>query len=214
MTTPSSMDRSSETPESDGAIPPSSTTSRNLVDRVKAGDPAAWDRLVNLYSPLVYRWCRGWDLPDQEIADIFQEVFHAVATHVASFRKETRSDTFSGWLRTIAHNKVYDHFRRLGREPAGAGGTDAQIRFANLPAASPSEEADSAIQGAEMRVCREVLDLIRGEFEDRTWQAFWLTAVDGRPCRDVAIDLSMSPGAVRVAKSRVLKRLREELGEM
>jgi RNA polymerase sigma-70 factor (ECF subfamily) len=207
------MDRSSQPIEGGDAVAPSSSSSRNLVARVKAGDTAAWDRLVSLYAPLVYGWCRGWDLPEQEIADIFQEVFQAVATHVGSFRKETRSDTFRGWLRTITHNKVHDHFRKLGREPAGAGGTDAQIRFASLPADSSPEDDDSGVQRAEIRICRQVLDQIRCEFEDRTWQAFWLTAVDGRPAKEVATDLSMSPGAVRVAKSRVLKRLREELGE-
>ena len=113
---------------------------------------------------------------------------------MANFRKETRSDTFRGWLRTITHNKVYDHFRRLGREPAGAGGTDAQIRFASLPADSAPEDDDSGVQRAEIRICREVLDQIRCEFEDRTWQAFWLTAVEGRPATEVAIDLGMSPG--------------------
>jgi RNA polymerase sigma-70 factor (ECF subfamily) len=207
------MEPSSQPIEGGDVVSPSSASSRNLVARVKAGDAAAWDRMVTLYAPLVYRWCRGWDLPEQEIADIFQEVFHAVATHVASFRKETKSDTFRGWLRTITHNKVYDHFRKLGREPAGAGGTDAQIRFASLPANPAPEDDDSGVQRAETRLCREVLDQIRCEFEERTWQAFWLTAVDGREAKEAALDLGMSPGAVRVAKSRVLRRLREELGE-
>jgi RNA polymerase sigma-70 factor, ECF subfamily len=191
---------------------PSTATSRSLIERVKAGDEAAWDRLVGLYGPLVYRWCRRWDLPDQEIADVFQDVFQAVATHIASFRKERPGDTFRGWLRIIAVNKVRDHFRKWGREPGGAGGTDAQIRLARLPAAELSED-DSSSDGEERMLFRQLLNLIRAEFEDRTWQAFWLTAVEGRSPKEVAIDLKMTPGAVRVAKSRVLHRLREELGE-
>ena len=63
--------------------------------------PQAWDRLVILYAPLVYRWCRRWDLRDQDIADILQDVFQAVAAHIATFRKERAGDTFRGWLRTI-----------------------------------------------------------------------------------------------------------------
>src|SRR5262249_20637092 len=111
---------------------PSTATSRSLLERVKADDPAAWDRLVGLYAPLVYRWCRRWDLPDQEIADVFQDVFQAVAAHIGGFRRERPQDTFRGWLRTITQNKVRDHFRRQGREPggAGAGGTEAQLRLA------------------------------------------------------------------------------------
>jgi RNA polymerase sigma-70 factor (ECF subfamily) len=193
---------------------PSNATSPTLLERIKADDAAAWDRLVGLYAPLVYRWCRRWDLPEQEIADVFQDVFQAVSTHIASFRKEKQGDTFRGWLRTIAHNKVRDHFRKMGREPGGAGGTDAQIRFSRLPAEESSDDDDSGGEQADRGLFRRALDLIRGEFEERTWSAFWLTAVEDRAPKEVAVELGMSPGAVRVAKSRVLRRLREELGEM
>ena len=80
--------------------PQSSTaTSPSLLRRVKKDDAAAWDRLVGLYAPLVYHWCRGADLPEQEIADVFQDVFQAVATHIADFRRDGANDTFRGWLR-------------------------------------------------------------------------------------------------------------------
>jgi RNA polymerase sigma-70 factor (ECF subfamily) len=190
----------------------STATSRTLLERLRADDAAAWDRLVALYAPLVYRWCRRWDLPEQEIADILQDVFQAVAMHIASFRKSDGGDTFRGWLRTIARNKVRDHFRKLGREPGGAGGTDAQIRLSWLPASPLPEEDDSGDHQADRGVIGRALDLIRGEFEERTWRAFWLTAVEDRAPKEVALELGMSPGAVRVAKSRVLRRLREELG--
>ncbi len=192
---------------------PSTATSQGLLDRLKADDPEAWDRLVILYAPMVYRWCRRWDLRDQDIADILQEVFQAVSTHIATFRREQAGDTFRGWLRTIAHNKVQDHFRRLGQEPAGVGGTDAQVRLMSLPEAGPADDEDAHEETAERLLLNRGLDLIRGEFEDRTWKAFWETTVEGRDAKEVAVDLRMSPGAVRVAKSRVLRRLREELGE-
>lgn len=91
---------SREGPSSSGA------TSRTLIARVKADDPAAWERLVVLYGPLVYRWCRHRDLPEQETADVFQNVFQALAQHIAGFRKEKEGDTFRGWLRRITDNKV------------------------------------------------------------------------------------------------------------
>jgi RNA polymerase sigma-70 factor (ECF subfamily) len=194
--------------------PQSSTaTSPSLLARVKADDAVAWDRLVALYAPLVYRWCRSADLPDQEIGDVFQDVFHAVATHIATFRREAASDTFRGWLRVITRNKVRDHFRKIGREPGGAGGTEAQLRFAHLP--DTCAEGDDSDEGpADRGLFTRALELLRSEFEERTWQAFWLTAVEDRATADVAHELRMSPGAVRVAKSRVLRRLREELGEI
>jgi RNA polymerase sigma-70 factor, ECF subfamily len=198
-----------------GEKPHSSTaTSRTLLDGIKVHDAAAWDRLVGLYAPLVYRWCRRWDLPEQEIADVFQDVFQAVSTHISSFHKENPGDTFRGWLRTIAHNKARDHFRKMGREPGGAGGTDAQIRLSMVPSVPEPDDDDSGREQADHGLFSRALDLIRGEFEERTWRAFWLTAVEDRAPIEVARELRMSPGAVRVAKSRVLRRLREELGEL
>jgi RNA polymerase sigma-70 factor (ECF subfamily) len=185
-----------------------------LLERVKANEAGAWERLVGLYAPLVFHWCRRWHLQDEDSADVFQEVFLAVATHIGAFRKNGARDTFRGWLRTITRNKVLDHFRRLGREPSGEGGTEAHVRIAQLADAPPSEEESSAEQDAEDSLFRRALELIRGEFEERTWQAFWRTTVEGRAPKDVAGELGMSPGAVRVAKCRVLHRLREELGDL
>jgi RNA polymerase sigma-70 factor, ECF subfamily len=190
----------------------SAGTSRSLLERARAADADAWDRIVSLYGPLVIHWCRRWDLQEQDIADVFQDVFQAVATHIGDFRKDRTGDTFRGWLRIITQNKVHDHFRRLGREPGGAGGTDAQLRLAELPA--PFGEAEAADRELDSTLFRQSLELIRGEFEDRTWQAFWRTAVDDVAPKDVAIELCMSPGSVRVAKCRVLRRLREEFGDL
>jgi RNA polymerase sigma-70 factor (ECF subfamily) len=93
------------------------------------------------------------------------------------------------------------------------GGTDAQRRLAEVPGPAPPEDGPPAGDG-EHGLFGRALEQIRGEFEERTWQAFWRTAVEGRAPRDVGAELSMSPGAVRVAKSRVLHRLREELGDL
>jgi RNA polymerase sigma-70 factor (ECF subfamily) len=193
---------------------PSTATSPSLLERVKADDPDAWDRLVGLYAPLVYRWCRRWGLPEQEIADVFQDVFHAVAAHIGAFRRERAGDTFRGWLRTITQNKVRDHFRRRGREPSGAGGTEAQLMFSRLPDAPSPDDASSSERRSDRGLFGRAIRLIRAEFEEHTWRAFWLTAVEDRAPGDVAAELGMTPGAVRVAKSRVLRRLREELGEI
>jgi RNA polymerase sigma-70 factor (ECF subfamily) len=210
------MSRSEAPTASEQGPRPSTATCRSLLERIQADDPVAWRRLVDLYAPLVFHWCRRWDLREQDSADVSQEVFQAVATHVAGFHRERAGDTFRGWLRTITENKIRDHFRRLGREPDGVGGTEAQLRFAQLPESRSPDEDDSDVaeRRAERRLFGLVLDQIRNEFEDRTWQAFWLTTVESRSTGDVAGDLGISPGAVRVAKSRVLRRLREELGDV
>jgi RNA polymerase sigma-70 factor (ECF subfamily) len=208
------MTTSLDNPSSGESPHPSTATSRSLLERVKADEAEAWDRLVALYAPLVFQWCRGWDLREQDAADIFQEVFQSVASHIGGFRKERPGDTFRGWLRTITRNKVHDHFRRQGREPEGVGGTEAQDRLAQLPAPSSAGDASRDEDIGERSLLARALELIRAEFAERTWQAFWRTAVEGRPAPEVAAELSMSAGAVRVAKSRVLQRLREELGDV
>ena len=189
----------------------SSATSRTLLARVQADEPDAWDRLVHLYAPLVAQWCRGRGLQDDDLSDVFQDVFQAVVAYVGNFRRDRESDTFRGWLRRITQNKLHDHFRRRGRETPGIGGSSAQNRLAQLPEPLPIDDDGAA--DAESGLFARVLALIRLELEERTWAAFWRTAVDGREVKDVAGDLSMSPGAVRVAKARVLRRLREELGD-
>jgi RNA polymerase sigma-70 factor (ECF subfamily) len=181
-----------------------------LLGRAREGDAAAWERLSTLYAPLVFYWCRSRGLRDADAADLVQDVFQAVATHLGPFRKQQASDTFRGWLRTITENKIRDHFRRTGHEAEAVGGTEAQHRLAQVPAPSGLGSAASAADW-DRRFYRRALDAVRPQFEERTWQAFWRTAVEGRSPVDVAAELAMSAGAVRVAKCRVLKRLREVL---
>jgi RNA polymerase sigma-70 factor (ECF subfamily) len=203
---------SSRSDSSSQAIRSSLGTSATLIGLVKVDDPAAWNKLVRLYGPLIEQWCRRWGLQSHDVADVLQEVFQSVATHVSEFRKQRTHDTFRGWLRVVVRNKVLDHFRRLAREPAGAGGSEAQRRLADIAAAPIDDSADDPQE--ESLLFHRALDLIRREFAERTWQAFWRTAIDGLSAPEAAAELSMTSGAVRVAKSRVLQRLRTELGDL
>ena len=203
---------SAERPIAESGEPPSTGTSRSLLDAARVRNPEAWERMVALYAPLVLHWCRQWGLREDDAADVFQDVFHSVAAHLDGFRTSP-SGTFRGWLRTITHNKVNDVFRRRRREPPGVGGSAAQAQLAQLPEPAPPSDGDDSADAGVPALLRRGLDLIRNEFEVRTWQAFWLTAVEGRAPKDVADELGMSGGAVRVAKSRVLHRLRAALGD-
>ena len=191
------------------------STSRSLLADARRSMPAAWERLVRLYAPLVASWCRRGGVAEQDVVDVVQDVFSAVFGNLKRFRKERRSDTFRGWLATIARNKVNDHFRRRTDEPSAPGGTEASLRIQQIldpyPPSEPQEgDEDILLDG----LLRTALEAIRGEFHERTWKAFWGTVVEGRAAADVAADLEMKPGTVRVAKSRVLLRLRRELGDV
>src|ERR1043166_3893337 len=95
-------------------------TSPSLLLRVQANDQIAWTRLVDLYAPLVYHWCRRAQLGPEDTGDVFQETFRAVSQHIHAFRRDRPGDSFRGWLRTITQNKIRDHFRRIADEPRGA----------------------------------------------------------------------------------------------
>ncbi len=187
-------------------------TSCSLLMQLKEGQPAAWERLTTLYAPLVYHWCRAMRLPEQDMADVFQQVFQAVAAHIQAFRKDRPGDTFRHWLRAITRNKVRDHFRRNARQAQAAGGTDAQIYFSQL-AAPPVEEEGHDDEAEVRQLLQAALEQIREQVQAQTWLAFWKVVVEGKTPEEVGEELAMRPGTVRVAKSRVLSRLRAELGE-
>lgn len=185
-------------------------TSLTLLERVRNQDAEAWQRLWQLYAPLVARWCSGAGVAPPDADDVRQEVFQAVATGLDGFRRDRTGDTFRGWLRGITRNKLLDHFRRRARQAEAQGGTEAQLRFQDVPVAELPEDTAEDLGGLYHRA----LELVRCEFEQRTWEAFWRAAVEGHSPALIAAELGVTAAAVRKAKSRVLRRLREELGEL
>ena len=190
-----------------------SSISSTLLERIRARRPEAWQRLVDLYGPVVYRWCRQLEVGKADAPDVVQEVFIAVATHVEKFRRERPNDSFGAWLRTITRSKACDHFRRYRGAPDAAGGTSAYQRLVDLPGPCDESSASGRLE-IDDGFPRRVLDLVRAEFEDRSWVAFWRTVVQGQSPAEVAEATGLSLHAVYKAKSRVLRRLRDELRDV
>jgi RNA polymerase sigma-70 factor (ECF subfamily) len=176
-----------------------------------AREPDAWERLVDLYSPLVHHWCRQWGIAGHEVADVTQEVFAAVASNLGQFQPDQSGTTFRGWMRGITRHKLLDHGRARGE--AAVGGTDAQVRLHQVPA--PANDLELSESPADVTGLYErALRLVQHQVENRTWTAFWRATVESRTTAEVAAELGITPNAVRLAKSHVLRRLREELGEL
>ncbi|HEY1189387.1 MAG TPA: sigma-70 family RNA polymerase sigma factor [Gemmata sp.] len=184
-----------------------SATSLNLLARVRADDQAAWARLVALYGPLVYRWCSLSGLRGEDAADVGQDVFLAVARGIRGFRREGSGQSFRAWLFTITRNKIRD---RAGGAVEAAEGGSGPGRVGQVPAAP----ADSSVWDDQRHLVHRTIELVRGEFEPKTWAAFWQTAVDGRGAEDVAAELGLTRAAVYLAKSRVRRRLLAEFGDL
>lgn len=195
--------------------PPSpSVTSTSLLQRIRCQDEQAWQKLVALYGPLVYGWCRHWGMQQTDAQDVVQEVFQAVAGGIDGFRKDGVAGSFRGWLWTIAKNKACTYFSQKARRPQVIGGTDIQTRLAQIPERYPDESTSKEASAETSGLIRRATDVIHGDFQERTWRAFLRTAVDGLDATKVAAELQMTPRAVRQAKHRVLQRLREEFCDL
>ena len=206
------MNASNKANPRDAAEP--SSISSSLLDRIRARHPEAWQRLVDLYGPVVYRWCRQLGVSTADAPDVVQEVFAAVVVGVGHFHRNRPEDSFGAWLRTIARNKVYDHLRRRHGRPGAEGGSNAYQRLLNLPDGPESSASTGSRLETDGLFARRILDAVRAEFESRTWNAFWRIVVDGQSPAEVAATLGMSLTAVYKAKSRVLRRLRQELEDL
>jgi RNA polymerase sigma-70 factor (ECF subfamily) len=187
-------------------------TPLSLLERLRANNADAWQRLMDLYQPLVRFWCRRVGLRGEDTEDVAQEVFAAVAAGLKNFRRDRPGDTFRGWLSSITRNQAVNHFRRNQGRPQAEGGSDAWWQFQNFP--DPLSAEDDAERKEISRVYRRALEQVRCQFEERTWQAFWQTAVEGHTPAALSGPLGMTPAAIRQAKSRVLRRLKQETGEL
>ena len=110
-----------------------SSISSTFLEQLRARRPEAWQRLVDLYGPVTYRWCRRSNLTAEDAADVVQEVLAAVMVHLPDFRRERREDSFSGWLAAITRNKVREHYRRRQGKAEPRGGSTAQRQMAEIP---------------------------------------------------------------------------------
>lgn len=161
-----------------GPADPSSISS-TLLDQIRYRRPDAWRRLVDLYGPTVFRWTRQMGVSSSEAADVVQDVFAAVAAGVRRFRRDRQGDSFGAWLRTISRNKVRDYYRRRQGCPDAKGGTSAYRQLLNLPDSFDGSSIQTTRLETDGLFARRAMDVVRAEFEQTTWQAFWRIVVDG-----------------------------------
>jgi len=198
-----------ETPES---LP---SLSSSLLVRVQEMQPDAWARLVDVFTPIVYRWARQAGLSGADSADVVQEVFASIARRIPSFERQKEKGSFRSWLATITRNQIRDVFRKKQKQPDGRGGSTAMIRIMETAAPeSNAWEATVSVENLESRLPQRVLQMVRTDCDERTWQAFWMTAIEEKPASEVAKELGLSVASVYQAKSRTLRRLRKRMGEI
>jgi RNA polymerase sigma-70 factor (ECF subfamily) len=195
-------------------MPDALLTRASLLVRLRdPNDGLAWQQFVELYGSLVYGFVRRRGLQDADAADLTQEVLQAVSQTMGRWQYDPAQGTFRGWLFAMTRNKMSRFLKRRQRQPVGSGDSAAQERLNEE--ASPDADSEKAWdQEYQQQLFRVAAEQIRGNFTPTTWQAFWLTAVEGKSAAEAGAAVGLSPGAVYVAKSRVLARLAEKIQEL
>jgi RNA polymerase sigma factor (sigma-70 family) len=185
------------------------STSSTLLGQLALSPPdeAAWSRFVERYGPRIFQWCRAWGLQEADILDVSQVVLTKLSVRLRRFDYDP-ARSFRGWLRTLVRSAVQDALTARG-PVVGTGTTENLVQLASM------EARDDLVRRLEEEFDLELLDVamrvVRDRIAARTWDAYRLTACEGRPAAEVAKDLGMRLGTVYQARSSVTRMLQEEV---
>jgi RNA polymerase sigma-70 factor (ECF subfamily) len=180
------------------------STTSTLVGKLQEESPERWQKFVLVYSPLLRFWIRQDRVRQEFIDDILQETLKSVFRGIQHYQWTPGSGTFRGWLRTIVRRRSADHFRSLPKEVSAS-----QSNLERIQVPEPRDPAE--VEGEEMAFLElkaRALELVRQSTAEKTWQMFWLNVVEEIPSPDIARQFNVTTAAVRMAKARVLNRLR------
>ena len=190
-------------------MPPSPPETRaSLILRLRdQADVVAWEEFIEIYSPVVFRIAVRHGLQPADADDLVQEVSISVARSVGKWLEREDRGSFRAWLFVIARNCAIDFIRRRMRRGPVDGIADPGNALDRLAA----EDEISSEFGIEYRreVFRWASEHVRQSVSESSWEAFWRTSVEERPIREVAEEIGQSVGSIYIARSRVMKRLKE-----
>jgi RNA polymerase sigma factor (sigma-70 family) len=190
----------------------SPATRASLLVRLRdGGDVGAWREFVRLYAPIIYGFARKRGLQDADAADLMQDVLRSLSSAVHRLEYDPVRGTFRGWLFTVTRNKVFNFLESRSRRVQGSGDSRVQQRLEQHADGDQSADWEADYQRS---MVSQAMERVKGEFQNATWEAFLLTAVEGRTPAQVSSRVGLSVGAIYVAKSRVIARLRQEIERM
>jgi RNA polymerase sigma-70 factor (ECF subfamily) len=190
------------------------TTRQSLVLRLRnLEDQAAWAEFLSIYEPLIYQLARRKGLQDADARDLCQEVFRAVTGAIERWDPDPAKGRFRGWLFRITRNLMVNYFAKERQQARGTGSSSVYEMLNASPARDAETEAEFAAE-FQRQAFRWAAQHVKSDFAETTWQAFWKTGVENRPIDEVARELGLSPGAVYIARSRVLARLRDQVQQL
>lgn len=164
----------------------------------------AWHRFVDLYTPLLYHWAQKMSIPASDISDLIQDVYIHLLKELPEFQIRRRGH-FHGWLHVVFKNKAHEWMRKRHKHLINGHLSD---HYGNE---TPSETEETEYR---KYLTERVLQLLKDSFPETTWRACWESVVAERPAHQIARDLGITTNMVYLAKSRVLRQLREELTDL
>lgn len=183
------------------------TTRLSLIDQLGGGDPSAWMELDRLYRPLIHNWLRRFPLQSCDVDDITQDVMTVVIRDISNFEHSGRIGAFRNWLRTTTVNLARNHIRRQNAMSAGSDAIQSMLAELEDPGSPLSKQFD---QEHDRAVVGKLLDQLARQFEPITVEIFQLHVVQAVGAQETAAKLNVSVASVHTAKSRVLRRLRQD----
>jgi RNA polymerase sigma-70 factor (ECF subfamily) len=187
-------------------------TRRTLLVRVRdVQDGEAWAEFVALYAPLIHAYGRRRGLQEADAADLAQTVLCALARRLPGFAYDAAKGSFRGWLLNATRNELWKLLARQARTPSATGGSDFAQTLARQP--DPQDDEQHWNREHEQQLFQWAAEKVRREFRSSTWDAFWRVAVAGESPAQAATALGLTTGAVYIARSRVVARLRQCVAE-
>lgn len=191
----------------------SDATRASLISRAQGRDSQAWSELVDLYGPLIAHWCYRCGLDSGQAADVVQDVFVALSKSLDTY-EAGRGGAFRAWLWRVSSNKIRDFLRREKGVISGQGGSTAMVGLQQLPEEANVPEHEPTDPEQVHALLQRGLKQVRNEFETRTWQIFERNVIDQIATALVAEEYHVTDAAVRQTRSRILRRLRQQLGDL
>ena len=180
----------------------------SLIEKIKnPRDAEAWSEFAEIYYPLVIRMCRQKGLQHADATDVAQEVLGRVAKAVKTYRHDQPGSTFRGWLYRITRNLTIDFFRKQNKDPLVKAAYREDLNTIQEPSEVESRDFHLAFRKQMFAV---VAKIVAQQVQPQTWAAFWKTEVEHQDVASAAKELSMTAGAIYVARSRVIAKLRKE----
>lgn len=185
-------------------------TQHSLLARVRSADEhEAWERFVLMYRPVIYRMARRRGLQDADAQDLTQTVLMRVAGAIDRWEPNEPGVRFRHWLRRVAKNAILNAITRSPKDP-GVGGTAVQALLQQQPVDSSDIEEELRLESMRERYLRAAAN-VQNDVAPDTWRAFQLSVIEQVDCEEVARNIGKSVGTVYAARSRVMRRLREEV---